>query len=126
MSALWRCILLEADDLAGALSKATLHPDADLLLLDLHLPGMQGASSIREVAQIHPQLPLLTRLVNVWLSSRFEIDRTHEVKTAYGLGRMVNDIGCYCRSGMDHVKPVVPTTVWGDCVIKVVEYRRQS
>lgn len=51
--------VLEADNLAGALNIAALHPDADLLLLDLHMPGMQGATSIRQVAQTHPQLPVV-------------------------------------------------------------------
>lgn len=51
--------VLEADTLAGALAIAASHPDADLLLLDLHMPGMQGATSIRQVVQTHPQLPLV-------------------------------------------------------------------
>ena len=49
--------VLEADGLAGALDIAERHPDADLLLLDLHMPGMQGASSIRQITQTHPHLP---------------------------------------------------------------------
>ena len=51
--------VLEADNLVGALEIAARHPDADLLLLDLHMPGMQGATSIRQVVQAHPQLPLV-------------------------------------------------------------------
>lgn len=51
--------VLEADNLTGALDHAAHHPDADLLLLDLHMPGMQGATSVRQVVQAHPQLPLV-------------------------------------------------------------------
>jgi two-component system nitrate/nitrite response regulator NarL len=51
--------VLEADNLTGALDLAARHPDADLLLLDLHMPGMQGATSVRHVVQAHPQLPLV-------------------------------------------------------------------
>lgn len=51
--------VLEADNLADALDIAARHPDADMLLLDLHMPGMQGAASIRQVVQAHPQLPLV-------------------------------------------------------------------
>lgn len=51
--------VLEADNLAGALDIAARHPDADLLLLDLHMPGMQGAVSIRQISQTHPQLPVV-------------------------------------------------------------------
>ena len=51
--------VLEADNLAGALDIAVRHPDADLMLLDLHMPGMQGATSVRQVVQAHPQLPLV-------------------------------------------------------------------
>lgn len=51
--------VLEADNLAGALDIAARHPDADLLLLDLHMPGMHGATSIRQIAQSHPQLPMV-------------------------------------------------------------------
>lgn len=51
--------ILEADDLAGAMALAELHSDTDLLLLDLHMPDMHGASSIREVTRAYPQLPLV-------------------------------------------------------------------
>lgn len=51
--------VLEADNLVGALEIAARHPDSDLLLLDLHMPGMQGATSIRQVVQAQPQLPLV-------------------------------------------------------------------
>lgn len=33
--------------------------DADLLFLDLNMPGMQGANSVEEVHRIHPGLPII-------------------------------------------------------------------
>ena len=52
-------MVLEAGDLAEALALAVQHPDADLMLLDLDMPGMNGAAGIRRVAEAHPQLPVI-------------------------------------------------------------------
>ncbi|OZA14980.1 MAG: hypothetical protein B7X94_00120 [Hydrogenophilales bacterium 17-62-8] len=57
-------VVLEADDLAGALKLATEHPDTDLLLLDLDMPGMNGPASIRRVTADHPQLPVIVLSAN--------------------------------------------------------------
>jgi len=52
-------VVLEACDLEGAMKLAVDHPDADLLLLDLDMPGMNGPTGIRQVAEAHPQLPVI-------------------------------------------------------------------
>lgn len=52
-------VVLEAVDLAEALELAAYHPDADLMLLDLNMPGMNGAAGIRRVTEAHPQLPVI-------------------------------------------------------------------
>jgi DNA-binding NarL/FixJ family response regulator len=47
----------------GALADALLllqnHCDADLLLLDLNMPGMRGAASVQEIHRTHPGLPVI-------------------------------------------------------------------
>lgn len=44
------------DDALGLLNN---HDDADLLFLDLNMPGMQGATSIQVIHEIHRGLPII-------------------------------------------------------------------
>lgn len=50
---------LTCGTLKDALSLLENHGDADLLFLDLNMPGMRGADSIEEVHRIHPGLPII-------------------------------------------------------------------
>jgi DNA-binding NarL/FixJ family response regulator len=52
-------VVLEAGDLAEAMQLAARHPDADILLLDLNMPGMDGQAGIRRVSEAYPQLPVI-------------------------------------------------------------------
>ena len=45
--------------LADALGLLQNHCDADLLLLDLNMPGMRGAASVQEIHLTHPGLPVM-------------------------------------------------------------------
>lgn len=52
------CDIWEGDGLDAALAQAQAHPDADVALLDLHMPGMD-VPGIRRFVELHPALPLI-------------------------------------------------------------------
>ncbi len=49
----------EADSVAGLLDTLERHPNADLLLLDLNLPGAYGFSALAHLRGTHPELPVI-------------------------------------------------------------------
>lgn len=49
----------EADRIEQLYELVDAHPDADLLLLDLDIPGAQGFSALVHLRAIHPQLPIV-------------------------------------------------------------------
>lgn len=51
--------ILDAPDCARAFDQAALHPDLDLVLLDYHLPDMNGLAALDIFAQRHPELPII-------------------------------------------------------------------
>jgi DNA-binding NarL/FixJ family response regulator len=51
--------LHEAENAEGLYAMADAHPDADLLLLDLNMPGAQGFSALVHRRGLHPQLPVV-------------------------------------------------------------------
>jgi DNA-binding NarL/FixJ family response regulator len=51
--------VLEAGHLEEAMAFAACHPDADLMLLDLNMPGMNGQEGIQRVSEAYPQLPVV-------------------------------------------------------------------
>ena len=51
--------LHEAGDAAGLYAMADAHADADLLLMDLNMPGVQGFSALVHLRALHPQLPIV-------------------------------------------------------------------
>ncbi len=50
---------VEADSVAGLFDVLEQHPHADLLLLDLNLPGAHGFSALAHLRGLHPQLPVI-------------------------------------------------------------------
>jgi DNA-binding NarL/FixJ family response regulator len=49
----------EADSVAGLFDSLERHPRADLLLLDLNLPGACGFSALAHLRGSHPELPVI-------------------------------------------------------------------
>ena len=52
-------VLHEAESVDGLFAMVDAHPDADLLLLDLNMPGAQGFSALVHLRAQHPQLPVV-------------------------------------------------------------------
>ncbi len=51
--------VLESADCSAALALAAEQPDLDLILLDLHLPGMGGMDALTHFRQSHPSVPVV-------------------------------------------------------------------
>lgn len=51
--------VLEAPDCAHAFALADVHPDLDLVLLDYHLPDMNGLAALSVFGKRHPELPVV-------------------------------------------------------------------
>ena len=49
--------VLQAPDCAQAFALAQAHPDLDLVLLDYHLPDMNGLAALAIFGKKHPELP---------------------------------------------------------------------
>ncbi|HBK56892.1 MAG TPA: DNA-binding response regulator [Xanthomonadales bacterium] len=49
----------EAADAASLFTLVETHPEADLLLLDLHMPGAEGFGTLVQLRSQHPQLPVM-------------------------------------------------------------------
>jgi len=54
-----QAMLHEAEDVAGLLALIEAHPQAELLLMDLNMPGAQGFSALVHVRAAWPTLPVL-------------------------------------------------------------------
>lgn len=50
--------IVEAGDFAGARQAAVAHPDADLMMLDLTMPGASGLSALMMIRAEHPNIPV--------------------------------------------------------------------
>jgi len=50
---------VEARTAEEALAAAAANPDLDLVLIDIHMPGMGGAEGVRRLRAAHPALPVV-------------------------------------------------------------------
>jgi DNA-binding NarL/FixJ family response regulator len=53
------CVFFEADCVAGLFDALEQHPNVDLLLLDLNLPGAYGLCALAHLRGSYPQLPVI-------------------------------------------------------------------
>ncbi len=51
--------LVESDSADALFASAEAHPQADLLLMDLNMPGAHGFSALVHLRAVHPQLPVV-------------------------------------------------------------------
>jgi len=51
--------VLDAGNFPGALDVAREHPDIDLVLLDLNMPGSEGAASVKQFNAAYPEVPVV-------------------------------------------------------------------
>lgn len=51
--------VLEAADCMAGLETAHAHPDLDLVLLDLNLPGLRGIPALERFRRVHPTAPVV-------------------------------------------------------------------
>jgi len=51
--------VIDAPDCAAGLALARAHPDLDLVLLDLNLPGLRGIAALERFRRDHPTLPVV-------------------------------------------------------------------
>jgi DNA-binding NarL/FixJ family response regulator len=54
-----RAVVLEAADAAAAMELVASHPDLDLVLLDLHLPGTDGLTLLGGLRRRYPTVPVV-------------------------------------------------------------------
>jgi DNA-binding NarL/FixJ family response regulator len=52
-------LLCEADSVPSLLALVEAHPEAELLLLDLHMPGARGFSALAHIRGQHPGVPIV-------------------------------------------------------------------
>lgn len=54
-----QAVLVESVDAESLFASAEAHPEADLLLLDLNMPGAHGFSALAHLRGAQPQLPII-------------------------------------------------------------------
>ena len=71
------CEIFEADSVTGLFDVLEQHPNTDLLLLDLNLPGAYGFCALAHLRGSHPELPVI-------VVSAMDDQRTVQKTLAFG------------------------------------------
>jgi len=58
--------LIHADDGNKAVEFCKSNPDLDLVLMDMHLPGINGLQATREIKKIRPGLPVIAATASIY------------------------------------------------------------
>jgi len=102
--------VLQAPNCARAFELAASHPDLDLVLLDYHLPDMNGLAALAVLGKKHPELPvvILSGSANPSIMQRVLAQGAAGFVTKSGLSdellqalRLVLDGGVYTPSDSD-------------------------
>lgn len=71
--------ILDAPDFPGVFRIAALHPDLDLALVDLYMPGMPGRAGVAAFRQQFPEIPLVILTAS---------ESTQDMKAVIGAGAL--------------------------------------
>ena len=97
-----RATVIEADSLSALQDCIESHKDADLLLLDLHIPGANGFSALAYVRNRYPELPVM-------------MVSAHEDRTIFEQARQRGAAGFIPKSSsMDTIVEAITTVMRGD------------
>jgi DNA-binding NarL/FixJ family response regulator len=72
--------VLQSPDCAHAFKLADQHPDLDLVLLDFHLPDMNGLAALQLLDKSHPELPVLI------LSGSYSLQNVRQIMKSSAAG----------------------------------------
>jgi len=78
-------IVEEADGAGNALLKVEQHPDLDLILLDMVMPGMSGVELIKEIRRLYPDM----KAKCIVLSNQGQPEDLKEAELAGAVGYIV-------------------------------------
>jgi len=56
--------VIHADNGKKAIEKVDLHPQIDLVLMDVHLPEMSGLEATKRILELNPKLPIIAQTAN--------------------------------------------------------------
>lgn len=78
-------VVEEADGASNALLKVEQHPDLDLILLDMVMPGMSGVELIKEIRRLYPDM----KAKCIVLSNQGQPEDLKEAELAGAVGYIV-------------------------------------